>query len=117
MKKVLIIKAHPKEDSFCNEITNSYIKGLKTSGNNIKILILSNLNLESFIKYNHKEIPNLKADLLEAQNLITWSNHLVFTYPIWWASSPALFKLFFEIVFHSGFAFKYQKSTGLIPKW
>ena len=50
MKKILIIKAHPKENSFCNAIANDYIKGAKEAGNEIKILYLKELNLEKFIK-------------------------------------------------------------------
>jgi len=38
MKKILIIKSHPKENSFCNELTKKYIEGTRKSGNKIEIL-------------------------------------------------------------------------------
>jgi putative NADPH-quinone reductase len=117
MKKILVIKVHPKENSFCNALADKYIEGATKSNNEIKILNLKDLNLEKFIKYEHAENPKLSTDLLESQKLITWSNHLVFVYPTWWATPPALLKVFFEIVFHSEFAYKYKKSTGIAPKW
>jgi len=117
MKKILVINAHPKENSFCNALAEKYIEGVKTTEQEIKTLNLKDLDLEKFIKYEHEENPKLPADLLEAQKLITWADHLVFTYPTWWATPPALLKVFIEIVFHSGFAYKYKKSTGIAVKW
>lgn len=109
--------AHPKDNSFCNALADKYIEGVNKSNNENKKLILKDLDLEKFIKYEHAENPKLSKDLLEAQELILWANHLVFIYPIWWATPPALLKVFFEMVFHSGFAYKYQQSTRFAPKW
>ena len=117
MKKILIIKSHPKEKSFCNALAEQYIEGKQKSGKEIKVLDLRKLNLENFIKYEHKENPKLTPDLLNAQKLVAWSDHLVFVYPIWWATPPALLKVFFEIIFEPGFAYQYKKSTGIAPKW
>ncbi len=117
MKKILVIRAHPRKNSFCNALADAYINGAKESGHEIKILDLRELNLEEFIKDEHIESPQLPEDLLETQELITWSDHLVFVYPTWWASPPALLKLFFEIIFISSFAFKHKQSIGNIHKW
>jgi NAD(P)H dehydrogenase (quinone) len=116
MKNILVIKAHPRENSFSSALADNYVKGAKIN-NNIKILNLNELGLEKFVKYTHDKEYNLPNDLLNAKELISWSDHLVFIYPTWWASPPSLLKVFFEIVFHSGFAFKYKKSVGVAPKW
>lgn len=116
-KKILVIKAHPKENSYCNDLGEKYVTGAKKAGHEIKVLNLTELNLEKFIKCTHEDKPKLPKDLLKSQELITWANHLVFVYPTWWASPPSLLKVFFETVFHSGFAFKYKESKGFIPKW
>lgn len=117
MKKIVLINSHPKKDSFCTALAEQYIAGAEKSNHQIKIVNLRDLDLETFIKYEYQNPAKLNADLIEAQNLITWANHLVFVYPIWWNSSPALLKVFLEIIFESGFAFQYQKSTGIVPKW
>jgi putative NADPH-quinone reductase len=46
--------------------------------------------------------------LLAAQADITWADHLVFAYPIWWGGAPALLKGFIDRVFLPGYAFKYR---------
>jgi multimeric flavodoxin WrbA len=38
----------------------------------------------------------LAKELKKVQNLIIWSNKIVFSYPIWWGTAPALLKLFLE---------------------
>lgn len=116
MSNILVIKAHPRADSFCNALTDQYIKGAIFSGNKIEVLSLRELNLEIFIKFGHKEKPILPEDLLDAQKLIAWADVLVFSYPVWWSTPPALLKVFFEAVFISGFAYKYKKSLWNIPR-
>ena len=45
-------------------------------------------------------------DILKAQQLITAAVHLVFIYPTWWGTMPALLNGFFDRVFTPGFAFE-----------
>jgi NAD(P)H dehydrogenase (quinone) len=117
MKKILIIKVHPKEDSFCNALTDKYIEGAKQSKHKIKIIILKNLKLEQHLKFEHTQKPILTQDLAKTQELILWADHLVFTYPTWWATPPALLKIFIEIIFLPGFAYKYKRPKAKIPRW
>jgi NAD(P)H dehydrogenase (quinone) len=50
--------------------------------------------------------------------LITWSEHIVFAYPTYWALPPPLLTLFIDVIITSGFAFKYHKPIlGKIPRW
>lgn len=117
MKKILVINGHPKIDSFCHALSDSYVEGAKKAGNHVKIITLRNLHLEQFLKCEYTEQIDLPEELLEVQELIAWSDHLVFTFPIWWATPPALLKVFLEIVLQPGFAYKYHPPKGMIPKW
>ncbi|MEX2592309.1 MAG: NAD(P)H-dependent oxidoreductase [Anditalea sp.] len=45
-------------------------------------------------------------DISFAQELILWADHLVFVYPTWWGTMPALLKGFLDRVFSPGFAFE-----------
>jgi hypothetical protein len=42
------------------------------------------------------------------QKQITESNHLIFIYPVWWGSMPAILKGFFDRVLTPGFAFRFN---------
>ena len=124
MKKILIINGHPREKSFLNALVEAYIKGTNLNNAAIKIINLRTLELEPFLKYswdlNHDSIP-MTEELLKSQELIKWSEHIVFTYPTFWATPPALLKVFIEAIIVSKFAFKYHKPKkmffGKIPVW
>jgi NAD(P)H dehydrogenase (quinone) len=51
---------------------------------------------------------------LKIQQQILQAEHLVFVYPNWWATFPALLKGFFDRVFIPNFAFKYHDNN---PYW
>lgn len=121
LKKILIIKAHPREASFCNALVERYIAGAQTGKANIETLNLKDLELEPWLKYdwdrNHQSIPT-SPDLERSKDLIQWSDHLLFAYPTYWANPPALLTLFIEMIIVSRFAFRYHKPRfGLIPQW
>jgi NAD(P)H dehydrogenase (quinone) len=106
-KKILVILGHPNIDSFCGALFNNYIKGTKKTNAEVKTIIISNLKFDPILWKGYKEIQPLEPDLVNAQKLIKWANHIVIVYPIWWQSVPALFKGFIDRVFLPGFAFKY----------
>lgn len=103
----LIINGHPRVDSFSTKITEKYELGISKTPNPYKVLHLSalkfNPNLSQGYSGNH-----LEPDLKNAQQLIAWADRLVFIYPLWWWSLPALLKGFIDRVFVPDFAFKYE---------
>jgi len=48
---------------------------------------------------------------LAAQEAILWSDHIVWIYPVWWGSLPALMKGFIDPVFLPGFAFQKRENS------
>jgi putative NADPH-quinone reductase len=116
--KILIIFAHPSKKTFNRDLLNSYKKGLRESSHKIDQIDLTDLNLETFLKNDYRSEIKLKGNLLKAQKQIKQADHLVFFFPIWWATPPALLKVFLEVVLQSGFAYKYTKPLfGFIPRW
>jgi putative NADPH-quinone reductase len=109
---ILIINCHNRENSFCSALAEAYKKGASSAGHHAQILNLRELELEKYLRYGHEKRYEPEGDVLKAQELITWANHLVFVYPTWWAGLPALLRLFFEMVFSPGFAFKYHDRMG-----
>ncbi len=112
---VLIINGHPGKNTFNHALVDAFIKGTKKSNADIKTLEVSDMNLKLDMIGYDKEQP-ISENIKQAQEMVSWADHLVWIYPTWWATVPAMLKAFFEQVFISGFAFKYKKSKHFV-KW
>ncbi|MEI7889708.1 MAG: NAD(P)H-dependent oxidoreductase, partial [Actinomycetes bacterium] len=55
----------------------------------------------------------LEPDRVAAQEAISWAEHIVFAYPVWWGTMPAILKGFVDRVFLPRFAFKYREDSPL----
>lgn len=102
---VLIILGHPRVDSYCGAIANAYSKGAREAGTQVRQLDIAKLNFDPNV---HTISPNqqfIEDDLLKAQEMILWAEHLVFIYPTWWGTIPALLKGFLDRVLTPGYSF------------
>jgi putative NADPH-quinone reductase len=116
MKKILIINGHPDRESFCAELAISYKKGAELTKANCKLINLIDLDFDLNLHYGYRKRTELESDLLKVQQDISESDHLVFVYPTWWGTYPALLKGFIDRVFLPGFAFKYRDNSLLWNK-
>ena len=108
MKKdrILIINGHPDKESFNFAIADAYKRGAIMSGANVKCITIRDLNFNLDLEFGYHKRTALEPDLLDAQEKIKWAEHLVWIYPVWWGSFPAILKGFIDRVFLPGFAFK-----------
>lgn len=111
MKKILIINGHPDKKSFCYAIHNSYKKGVLNSNAILKEINISDLKFNLNLEFGYRKRTSLEADLLDAQEKIKWANHIVWIYPVWWGSYPAILKGFIDRVFLPGFAFQKRDNS------
>jgi putative NADPH-quinone reductase len=116
MKRILIINGHPDKDSFCTELANAYKKGADRSGAECKLVNLIDLQFDPILHFGYNKRTELEHDLIQIQQDIKNANHVVFVYPNWWATFPALLKGFIDRVFLPKFAFKYRENSPLWDK-
>lgn len=102
---VLVILAHPRKDSFCAALADAYIKGAKASNAEIVFIHLAELQFDLNVRIADPQDQQEEPDIIKAKKLIRWAEHLVFVYPVWWGTMPALLKGFLDRVFVPGFAF------------
>ncbi len=114
-KKVLIILGHPNKESFCAALTESYAEGAKKWAKEVRLIYLDDLDFDPILHKGYDVIQQLEPDLLKAQEDIKWADHIVWVYPTWWGSPPALMLGFIERIFHPGFAFKYKRKKDVFP--
>jgi putative NADPH-quinone reductase len=116
MKNILVINGHPNKQSFCYALAERYKKGADTNGNNCRIAHLADLVFNPSLQSGYQVVSELEPDLRQAQKDILAADHLVFVYPNWWSTYPALLKGFIDRVFLPNFAFKYLEKSPLPAK-
>lgn len=105
MKKVLLIQGHPDRESFNFALFDAYKRGLIASGAEINEIIIADLTFDPILRFGYRKRMELEPDLIESIDKIKWADHLVFFYPVWWGSVPALLKGFLDRVFLPGIVF------------
>ena len=111
MKNILIINGHPDKESFCFALSESYKMGAYKTNTNVKLIHLIDLKFNPILTYGYRKISELEPDLVQMQQDILWADHLVFVYPNWWSTVPALLKGLIDRIFVPGFAFKYRENS------
>lgn len=112
-QNILVILGHPNPNSYCAKLAETYYEAAKKTGLNVTLLKLRDLKFDYNLNfgYDKNKKQELEPDLILSQTLIQNATHLVFVYPSWWASMPAILKAWIDRVFLPGFAFSYQKHS------
>lgn len=111
MKKILIINGHPDKESFNFALADAYKKGAAESGAEIELINIRELNFNPNLEFGYRKRTELEPDLIDAQFKLLWADHLVWIYPVWWSSVPAIMKGFLDRVLLPGFAFKKRENS------
>lgn len=111
MKKILIINGHPDAESYNFALSEAYKKGALASGAEVKEIHIRNLEFNPNLQFGYRKRTELEPDLIKSQEKITWADHIVWVYPVWWGSVPAIMKGFIDRVLLPGFAFKKREGS------
>ncbi|MDQ3059813.1 MAG: NAD(P)H-dependent oxidoreductase [Pseudomonadota bacterium] len=103
---VLIILGHPRTSSLCGALASAFADGARQAGVKVRRLDLAALEFDPNVRSTSPRQQALEEDLLNAHDLILWAEHLVFVYPTWWGTMPALLKGFLDRVLTEGFSFE-----------
>jgi putative NADPH-quinone reductase len=116
-KKILLILGHPSENSFTRALLDAYRSGAESTGAICKTIFIGRLKFNVTLEDGYKpgDTRQLEEDLLSAQQLLTWADHVVFAYPNWWGFMPAIAKGFIDRILLPGFAFKHH-SGKIFPE-
>jgi putative NADPH-quinone reductase len=113
-KKILVILGQPQRQSFGGALMHAYAEGARAAGADVRELYLGDLQFNAVGMAGLAARAEIEPDLVNAQAAIQWAEHLVFVYPIWWGTIPALLKGFIERVFLPGFAVNFRENS---PMW
>ena len=111
MKKVLIINGHPDIVSYASALAAAYKKGALSAGAEVREIVVGELKFDPNLHYGYRKRVELEPDLVVAREKISWADHIVWVYPIWWGGWPALLKGFIDRVFLPGFAYERREDS------
>jgi 1,4-dihydroxy-2-naphthoate polyprenyltransferase len=110
--KVLVILGHPRKDSLCGALADSFVAGAREADVDLKRLDLCELQFNPNVVAGSPRNQPLEPAIREALELVAWAEHMVFVFPTWWGTMPALMKGFLDRVLMPGFAFEEHEEGG-----
>jgi putative NADPH-quinone reductase len=106
IRKVAIIQGHPDagEVHLCHALADAYAEGAQTRVpvNRIEV---AKLEFPLLRCKEDWEMGNLPAGLEASRTAVAESDHLVFVFPLWLGTMPAMLKAYLEQLMRPGFAF------------
>ena len=111
-RRILIILGHPDGNPtrLCRALAGAYAEGARSAGHEIRLLDVATLDfpiLRSAEEFTERSLP---VTLEDAAQAIKDAEHLVFIFPLWLGTMPALLKAFLEQVMRPGVAFAYPEA-------
>ena len=122
--KVHIVFAHPNLQSYNGELRNTAIQTLESLGWAVTVSDLYQIkfkaaadeddfselhNLDFFDLQTEQQVASQKqtfaADIQREQQLLSVADLIIFQFPLWWYSMPALLKGYIDRVFSYGWAY------------
>jgi NAD(P)H dehydrogenase (quinone) len=116
-KKILLIVAHPKPESLSFAIAKKYSELSTQQGHHVTLLDLYRSEpLQPFFTFDDASTRETTEAMRYYQAQIQAADELVFIFPYWWGSTPAILKNYLDWNLSRGFAFAYEngRPKGLL---
>ncbi len=113
-RNIAIVQGHPdpSKERFGRALQSAYEQSARDAGHEVRVIDVASLDFPLLRSKEDWETGAPPPVIREAQATIRWADHLVFFYPLWAGSMPALLKGFIEQALRPGFAM--DPSGGLL---
>lgn len=118
--QIVVVLAHPNPDGFTHAVAGRACAGLLAAGHEVHLLDLyalgfrAAMSLQEHVAYNGDH-PAIDPLVVEHGELVRNAGALVFVYPTWWSSLPAILKGWLERVMVPGVAFVFNTEGKVRP--
>ncbi|AMC93747.1 flavoprotein [Erysipelothrix larvae] len=116
--KVLIVYAHPRNESFSHAILERVSETLEKNNHTVTIRDLYAMNFNPVLSAEEaihvvdgkfvRDNDVFPHDVQIEMDYIKESDILMYIYPVWWNGFPAILKGYVERVFQHGFAYSFE---------
>jgi putative NADPH-quinone reductase len=121
--RILVVLGHPRSDSLCAGLADAYAAGARAEGAEVTVLRLGDTDFDlasrepSLLRWQGRDqLPAREPEVEQMIDDVRDADHLVFVFPQWWGTYPALLKGYIDRVFLSRFAFAYREGSSLWDK-
>lgn len=90
----LVLDGHPSADSLTSALARRYAD----AHGDARLLAVRDLDFDPVLQRGYRQRQDLEPDLADALDALLAASHVVVATPVWWASTPALLKGFFDRV-------------------
>jgi putative NADPH-quinone reductase len=104
--RIVILQGHPDPDGarFLRALADAYAAGAKEAGHELRTIDIARLDFALLSTKADYDAGTPPPAIARAQRTIAWGEHLVFFFPLWLGTMPALVKGFLEQTLRPGFA-------------
>jgi len=116
---VLVIFAHPNNQSFCAALKEAFLRGLKDSQQTVRVQDLYALQFDPLLRTDEllkKETKKTTSSHHLEDNLredLRWAELITIIHPVWWYGAPAILKGYFDRILSEGFAYNYKNEEAI----
>lgn len=122
--KILIVAAYPEAHSLNGALNTFAVEHLTKTGHQVQVSDLYAMNWKSQLdasdsqsapvgEFYHPSLDSKYAfeqgvqsqDIVREQEKLRWADAVIFQFPLWWFSMPAIMKGWFDRVYACGFAY------------
>ncbi|WP_288487385.1 NAD(P)H-dependent oxidoreductase [uncultured Novosphingobium sp.] len=122
---ILIVSAHPEPASLTNALRDIAIDQLKADGHEVQLSDLYAMNFKTVVDRDdfpavdpaeplRPTVASMKAaaarefsqDVLDEQEKVFWADAVIFAFPLWWFSVPAIMKGWIDRVWTAGVGYQ-----------
>lgn len=122
--KIFIVHAHPEPQSFCTAMKDTAVETFQSLGHEVQVSDLHQMNWNPVASSNDFEVRSqpdylvyaleqresyksgkISPDIQAEIDKLKWCDVLIFNFPMYWFSVPAILKGWIDRVFISGFCY------------
>ena len=109
--RILVIFAHPLDDSFAAVLCGRVVETLKACGHSVDLCDLYkeafDPTLSAYERRTYKDTSENSKNVSEHVRRLREAEGIIFVFPSWWYGMPAILKGYFDRVWLPGVAFEF----------